>query len=154
MANTTPASEWGKKSAQIVTLPSGNVSELKQPDIVSLLFEDSDIPDFIAAPLLQNLGVSESQSSKNKQQSMTKQDLATLMRWASNLTVSVMVSPVCLPKGEKPDYEKNQISIDDVGFEDRMSIFEWVLEASGITDAAANFREQPNGSLPVAQDGD
>jgi hypothetical protein len=136
------AQAW-KRKTETVEFPSGASAVMTRPDALSLLAESNDIPDtFFKA-------IQESQSTgkaptENLSPAEMREFFKTMTFFAEQLAVKHFVSPVIVFDHE-PDYEANEISIEDVkamDMLDKQFLMGWSMFGGSAVDALSRFRQQ------------
>lgn len=130
----TPASEW-KRNAQMVTLPSGNVAEIRVVGMISLILSDEsgDVPDLITAQLIAQLSGKPAQS----QIVVDKSELPRMGGFIKRIAVASMVNPRI---AENPDYDAGEIAYDDLSDEDKMFLLNLAMPTKEMA-TAERFRK-------------
>lgn len=130
--------QW-KPNTEFVTLPSGNSPRIRKLDVVSMIMDDGNVPDTLLALISQ--GGDMTQLSGN--------DMMALVKILNQMCRAVFVEPAIV---DAPDYDANQISIYDVEFADKMSLFQYLV--SGESVQAANFRQEQGADGDAAPSGE
>lgn len=152
MMNNAPtassALEFLKKREQLVKLPSGLTALLRRPSLLSLVAHapDGAIPPAFKSQLQQRF----KGSASGKMPEVSLAEMEQVMRY---IAAAAFVSPVVVPAGDVPDYERNEIAVDDIDPEDVQFIFMWV-NGTGAREVAAieRFPQQSSAGVESASD--
>lgn len=130
------------KRSEELTLPSGLVVEVRRPDIARLVMESKDgsVPAFLTQQVVAGLS---GKVQNTKAWDPSTEDLSTMSRFMDMVVKAALVWPVIV-QGE-PDYDAGQISIADLGQDDRSFLFGWAMPNENA--AAARFRAKQNGTM-------
>jgi hypothetical protein len=145
--NYSPATDW-KPKLEPLDLPSGKTIEVRQFDVLGMILsnKDGEVPDFITSQVASD--ISGKGKKKTPALTMAGKDFPQLVKFVNQICRTVMVNPrIC--KGEEPNYEDGEISIDDMEVMDRMYIFETLMpheEQFG----AGKFRQKPGETVAIA----
>lgn len=126
----TSAEEWrtSQEAGQLVKLPSGKVARLARPHLLALI-KTGQIPDPLSA---QVMGLFNGKNPAEIQENINAEDMLTLI----NTTVRVAFIEPKVADDPGPD----EISTNDIDFEDKMFVFWW--SQGGTADLALFRREQ------------
>lgn len=137
----TSGKEWRKKAnrSEVCQLPSGCVAELKKPDILDLMLdEETGIPDLLMAQMFAGTGTPATEDVVGS--------VGRISPLLKQVCISAFVNPRIVAVAEADD----EITIEDVEFQDRMWVLNWVMG-----DAAGMIRfpgEQARDIQPVSDE--
>lgn len=124
-------SAW-KQHTEIVTLPSGNDVTLKQVDILSILSENGDVPNFLL-DLMSGGGGGD----------VKMRDMLASMPLLNRIARLAFVSPAIVDESSKAE----GISIHQVGMYDKLAVMMWCMSGKEAVDAVRRFLEQQGEGL-------
>jgi hypothetical protein len=131
----TPASAWRK--TELLTLPSGNVARVKDPDVISMISEDGEVPPIFLAL---------AKGGKNAEKELGLAEIADMMPLLNRVATAALLEPRI---AEQPQGE-GEIALSDLTTVDKFGIFHWTMEAFS---KLKNFRSQPTLTLATLPDG-
>jgi hypothetical protein len=115
-----------------LTLPSGLVVSLKRPSI-KILISSGVIPDAIAGKIM---NMDKDTSGKTV---IRPQQMHDIVEFQKIVATHALVSPKVV---DQPDYDNNEISIDDIDADDQDAIMSFVVEGVEADKTAASFRDK------------
>lgn len=144
----TPASEWKRKVYE-ETLPSGRNVRLQKPQTVSLALRNGRLPESMSAIIKDAMSpaMKGAQANPPPNEGELAIQNSEIMDLLDLICVGSFVEPVIV---ENPDYEQNQIAIEDVLESDKWWVLNWAGLGGGQLTSASRSPDQPNGSLPAA----
>ena len=130
----TSGTEWRRlrEEGEPVELPSKHVACLR-PISLLLLLERGKVPDTLSGMVSQLI----LKGGKPAATLETYQDFAELISWVCHIA---FIEPRIVDDPQ----EDNEISIDDVGFEDRVFVFNWAQKE---VQYLMPFRPEPSGDV-------
>jgi len=137
-AKISSASEFKKKRAGVIELPSGMTVRLRNPGGLRIFMANGSIPNSLM-PLVKEALDSGTEMDAKKTSDVVDQDTITeMMEMMDRIAVTCFVEPRCYPVPEDDALrDDNLLYADEVEDEDKMFIFQWV---SGGTEDVATFR--------------
>lgn len=143
----SPASEWRKRATEVLTLPSGLVMEARRPNVNALILNTSDgsIPTGLRNMVAKQLASGRDGLTEWKPDSVD--DLVGVVAFMDVVVKACFVNPVIVTDRE-PDYDRGEISFDDVSQIDRDFLYNWASPAE--VAAAQRFPEQQVPDVPAA----
>lgn len=137
----TDAAEWreSQRVGQLVELPSGKVARLTRPHMLALA-KTGQIPDPLSAQVMEMF--SGKKSPAETKDSISPEDMLALI----NITCKIAFVEPKIADDPGPD----ELSIDDIDFEDRTFVFWW--SQGGAADLAS-FRKEQERIMEVALGG-
>ena len=139
------------------TLPvRGMVVTLRRPDISALIMEhpDGDVPSALTSQLLDSLKpVKRGRNSKNGARGWDIQieELPQVSRFVNLLVRAALISPRVV---DEPDYDADEISIDDLIAEEKEYIFAFAFPQAREVAASARFPGEQMASVDAVADGE
>lgn len=130
---STKARDWRKSRNEgySIMLPSENIATLR-PVPLDILVESGKIPDFLTPIAAKSLW-SDTDSAEIASNEDLHKDFIALI----NIIVPLsMISPAVV---EHPDPDKEEISIEDIDFMDKVAIFNLSIQPAAVLK---NFRQQ------------
>jgi len=136
----TSAAEWRKSQqvGQVIELPSGAVARLVRPHLLALV-KTGQIPDLLSAQVSELFGTSKTPAEV--QAGISPESMIELINITSKLA---FIEPKIT---DTPGV--NELSIDDIDFEDRTFVFWWCQ--GGAADLKS-FREQQSRIMETSLD--
>lgn len=119
---TTSAGEWREKRKRGIEfeLPQWGDTILIRPMDVDFFFKAGGIPDFIAATVRKIIN-GEKYNMPYPPDDQTDEDTRKWLDWLDNLVGYALVSPKVVDDPQGND----QISIDEIGYEDKLHIYQF-----------------------------
>lgn len=131
-AQVTKAIDWGS-NADVVTLPSGNVAQLRKVDPFMLMQENGEIPNALASAIDKFMN---DKTPKGDRPPVNPGELEAFIKLLGRVCVAAFVSPPASFDGQA-----GTVGVEKIAFEDKMFIFDWSLGGEQ-HKAAKNFRPQ------------
>jgi hypothetical protein len=129
----TNLKDWRASRQATLTTPSGLVVTVRRVQLVDLI-ANGGIPQTLDAL-----------AKRATEKGFTVTEAMEFMPLINSVVKSAIISP---PLADEPDDQ--HLTLDEVGFEDRMAIFSW---ANGDATALTSFREQQAGDVESAPAG-
>ena len=141
----TSAAEWRRlrQEGYTITLPSGNVATLR-PVPLDKLIQKGEIPDYLTPVAARSLWI-ESESDKIAEDGDLNKKFIELINYIVPLAVII---PAIV---ENPEDGKEEITIDDVDFMDKVAIFNLAIQPSSVL---RSFRDQQEERMASVRDGE
>lgn len=140
------------------TLPvRGMEVTLRRPDIAALIMEhpDGDVPSALTAQLLDSLKPPKrGRNGKNGAEQgwdIGAEDLPSVSRFINLLVRAALVSPRI---ADEPDYEDDEIALEDLIAEEKTYIFQFAFPQARQVAAAATFPEEQVAGVDAVADGE
>lgn len=145
IVNPTSASEWRKirRDGYTVTLPSGNSATL-QSIALERLIEKGDIPDYLTPVAAKSLWVETEPDSIASNDDLSKKFIELI----NYIVPLAMVVPAVV---SNPDEGREEITIDDIDFMDKLAIFNLAIQPSSVL---RSFRDQQAERMASIRDGE
>lgn len=146
----TPANQW-KRQTEILSLPSGVVVELQRPSTIDTILTNGNLPEGLA-----NVMIDAFVTGGQSEFKMKGEDLPAFADLVNTLCRAAFVSPKIVAADVEPNYDANEISINDVKDIDRMFILGWVTKAGGKAAAVTKFsgrKQKQMANLPSGPNG-
>lgn len=138
------------KRDQLVTLPSGLVAKLRRPSMLKLI---AQAPEGAVPASFRNMLQARAAGNKNRASDIPLAEMDAAMRYVA---AAAFVQPVVVPDGDVPDYERDEIALDDIDPADIQFVFTWVsITGAGITAPVERFPTEPPAGVepaPAQQD--
>lgn len=143
----TPASAW-RKDVETVQLPSGNVARLRRSNMLSVIRNSENVPNFLAAKVIENL------SGKRKAKNIP--DAPMSAKDAIDAVFFLAMAAFDYPKvvDHKPQSE-DEVCIDDLSEDDIAFAAGYATGDATALEAVATFRHQAKAnveSVPASED--
>lgn len=145
---TNRAKQWRKNRVREITFPSGGIAEVRTVSVTSMIMNDGSIPDTLYEFMLDGVGQNGSANlaSLNGNSRETLQSMVDLQNQVAR---DAFVSPRIV---DEPDYDNDEIHIDDVSDADKGFLLGWLMGGGDPADALARFLEgQQAGGMGSAQ---
>lgn len=137
---TTRAHLW-KRQTEEITLPSGREATVQDVDVLSVIMEGGNIPSGLSQ------FVSDIMSRGSAGQAIAENP-DNMQAFGPLLNMVVKASLVSPKVADEPDADADEISIQDVLFQDKMHLFERAMGGADAVERAAAFSEkQGNGAV-------
>lgn len=134
------ASDFKKKRAGVVELPSGMVVQLKNPGGLRIFMANGSIPNSLMPIIKESLDSGQAPEAKDAAELIQEDIINDMMSMMDNIAVACFVNPRCWPTPASEDERDDEkLYADEVEDEDKMFIFQWV---SGGTSDVEKFREE------------
>lgn len=137
--NVTPAKQWSRTVK--ITLPSGNVAEIRALDIGAFI-RLGRIPDTLT-PIIELLW----NGDNNALRTDTTDEKMRVIEFLNAICMSSFVNPKVID-GE-PDYERGEISLDDLTMEDKQAIMALFNAPAQMLE---RFREEQKNDVEPVRD--
>lgn len=111
-----------------IELPSGLVAEVRRPSILALV---EQAPDGVVPPAFKNSLRDQMVGRKSLPKAVESISLDVMERFMNHLAASAFVSPRIVPEGQTPDYDANEIAINDLDPVDVQFVYLWVVQQVG-----------------------
>jgi hypothetical protein len=140
---STPAATWRRERIQgyPVTLPSGNIAILQNVPLDQLL-ESGDIPD-ILTPIASRALWSDTDSNE------LAKDVELHRKFMDLIGIIIPMSMISPKVVLNPNPEKEEISLDDIDFNDKVAIFNLAIQPAAVLK---NFRKVQEKSMADSSD--
>lgn len=136
----TPVSGW-KKAGEMLTLPSGNTIQLKNPGIMGLA-KNGVVPNGLMATIMMSIQTGQEPTAEKLMENV---DVADMFAMMSNAIILMAVDPEVYPTpSEGEERDPALLYIDDISEEDQMFIWQW---ATGGTADVEQFRRESASSM-------
>ncbi len=130
----TSGKAWRARTEE-VQLPSGNVAELRKPDVLALVMRNGGIPDVLTAQVMGGLV-----DENAKPPEFGAKELGQLLEMLNVVTRACFVNPRIVDKAEA-ELADDELRIEHVSMEDKQFVFAWAI-GGGDGSAVQNFLAQ------------
>lgn len=143
----TSASAW-KPQTWITRLPSGNVVEIKKPNVFALITENGSIPDTMLEVL--NGDKTQDQIAQMSMKEILEQ--GRVMLSMAKTVVPEMIVSVRVVTDRPANYEAGEIHINNLDVDDQIFLVQWAFQGGEPEIALARFlEEKQRAGVPAAQ---
>lgn len=138
---------------EIVTLPSGKPAGLRQVDILYILSDDGDIPNFLLDQIGGHIsGVRASAEEAPEEHQMSMDDLKGIQKLLDKLVLACWASPPVSNDPAKVE-SREAISTSMISLGDKMALFTWAMGGATAFEKAGDFLKEQAENLESVQAG-
>lgn len=151
--STTNRAQAFKQLQQEVKLPSGVAVLVRQPNVESLITEEGGVPDTLFDLMFSGIEPDKAEAKVKQMSNDEKRAyLKAQLHLADQIVKQCFVSPMVVDS--EPDYELDQIVIEDIPIKDRIYIMQWAMgNGEDSARTLARFRAEQRATLSTASDG-
>lgn len=143
----TPASEW-RTNAELVQMPSGRVAKLRRANLLTMIRDGENVPNFLAAKVTERL-------SGRKPANAAAPDPMEMARSAVDSVFFIAKAVFVYPRlvdGEP--IADDEVSISSISEEDLAFAATYATGDAAVINAAATFRREAKADVESVQSGE